>query len=409
MRSKALLAVLFGVVSFAAAARAEIPVSLIKGAPYSRSLVKARLTEKADNQLNFLVERIYVGDEIPRLSLPAYRWPKEWGKAKNGFEGYFVFSQNPDVDTIFPIEGDRARTFYPGTVAEIGERTPEWQPLAEVERQLTAIARRHRALVVAFSRSEELSGFQVVFTNRGNERMTVNRGGLLVYRVFDFRGKVLAELRDPADGNLRTDYVELEPGESTSIDAPPQLSQDLAGQRVKVAVIYTNMAEGPSLWSGTKETRPFLVEIPGSASPSKSSRSKVVVATAPTYTGLAMRAGIEGEVRVNVDVLPDGRVDTAAVIGEGLPIGLNAASVEAAKKWRFAPAEEARRQELVFEFRTVGYCDLAPPPSEQMGDYKVRVWKQREKRDEISYAMGATSEGTLQCTKISTPAPDCAF
>ena len=87
-------------------------------------------------------------------------------------------------------------------------------------------------------------------------------------------------------------------------------------------------------------------------------------------------------------------------------MGLNRTSTEAAKKWLFAPApaQTARRQEIVFEFRRAGYCDLEPPSFERVSDYRLRVWKQREMRDGIKFVMT-----TSRCIAIVEAAPQCAF
>src|SRR5215468_5406938 len=106
MPSKILLLVVLGFANLAAAARAELGVSLLEIAPYCRSLVKARFMEKTNGVLKFEVKRIYVGDETSELQVPAYHWRQAWGEAREGFEGFFVYSHNPQVDAVFPIEED---------------------------------------------------------------------------------------------------------------------------------------------------------------------------------------------------------------------------------------------------------------------------------------------------------------
>lgn len=66
MRSKALMAVVLGLVHLAAA-HAERPASLAEIAPHCRSLVKARFEERSSGALIFRVEKIYV-DEIPEAA-----------------------------------------------------------------------------------------------------------------------------------------------------------------------------------------------------------------------------------------------------------------------------------------------------------------------------------------------------
>jgi protein TonB len=57
----------------------------------------------------------------------------------------------------------------------------------------------------------------------------------------------------------------------------------------------------------------------------------------PQYTDEARSAGVEGKVRVEITIGPDGEV-TAARIVSGLGHGLDEAAVTAAKRMRFAPA-----------------------------------------------------------------------
>jgi TonB family protein len=78
---------------------------------------------------------------------------------------------------------------------------------------------------------------------------------------------------------------------------------------------------------------------------------------------------------VSVTVLPSGEVVNAFVLA-GQPMGLDAASLEAANQWRFAPSETKREQEIVFEFKIAGVCDPEPPPFERLGDYRIRIWGQ---------------------------------
>jgi protein TonB len=59
----------------------------------------------------------------------------------------------------------------------------------------------------------------------------------------------------------------------------------------------------------------------------------------PVYPVAARAVGVEGQVRLRLSVLSDGRVDRAAVVDCSRPgVGFEAAAVEAVKRWRYAPA-----------------------------------------------------------------------
>jgi protein TonB len=66
----------------------------------------------------------------------------------------------------------------------------------------------------------------------------------------------------------------------------------------------------------------------------------------PTYTIEAMRAKVQGQVELEVIVLPDGTVDPARVrITRSLDrtFGLDAQAIEAVKQWRFRPGKQNDR------------------------------------------------------------------
>jgi TonB family protein len=367
MPSKILLLVVLGLANLAAAARAE-PASLFEIAPFCRSLLKARFVEQRGDTLIFEVERIYVADEPVKLLVPVSRWRPAWGQAREGFEGFFAY-RNAEVDAVFPIAEDEVLIDSAGATSAKEGLPSSWAPLAEVEAKLAEVARRRDALALTISRSDrDPQEYQVVFTNHGSEPIAVNRGGRLEYRVFDARGKLLFRKVEP--GRQAPDSVELQPGESTSVEAPAQLQAHVTEEPVQIKVIYANPQAGnePSPWYGKQEAHLWTFQ--------ESLRSGPVLhGPAPSYTELARRARVEGEVRVSVAILPSGEVANAFVLA-GQPMGLDAASLEAVNQWRFAPSETKREQEIVFEFKTAGDCDSEPPPFERLGDYRLRIWGQ---------------------------------
>jgi TonB family protein len=370
MPSKILLLVVLGLANLAATARAE-PTSLFEIAPFCRSVLKARFVEQRGDTLIFDTERVYVGDDPVKLQVPVSRWRPAWGQAREGFEGFFAYRRNLEVDAVFPIEEDRVLVDLTGA-APVEEGQPDsWMPLADFEAKLAEVARHHDALDLTVSASDrDPHGYQVVFTNHGPEPIAVNRGGRLEYRVFDIRRKLLFQKIEP--GRQAPDSVELQPGESTSVEAPAQLQAHVTEEPVQVKVIYSNpQAENePSPWYGKQEAHLWTFREPvGLRS------GPVLYGPAPRYTELARRAHIEGEVRVSVTVLPSGEVVNAFVLA-GQPMGLDLASLEAVNQWRFAPSETKREQEIVFEFKIAGNCDPEPPPFERLGDYKIRIWGQ---------------------------------
>ena len=68
----------------------------------------------------------------------------------------------------------------------------------------------------------------------------------------------------------------------------------------------------------------------------------------PTYPDLARKMNITGTVKIEVVVLPNGSVKDARVVG-GHPVLANAA-LEAAKKWRFEPAQMESSGVIDFKF-----------------------------------------------------------
>lgn len=373
MPSKILLLVVLGLANLAAAVRAE-PASLFEIAPFCRSLLKARFVEQRGDILIFNADRVYLGDEPVQLQVPVSRWRPAWGQAREGFKGIFAYRHNAEVDAVFPIEEDEAldeALIDPAGAASAEEGLPgSWMPLAEAEAKLAEVARRRDVLALTFAVSSGNPAGQVIFTNHGQEPIAVNRGGRLEYRVLDTYGKLLSHKVGP--GKRALEYVVLQPGESTSVEAPAQLLADVTAVPFQVKVVYSNPdAENePSHWRGKKEIHPWIVREPvGPRS------GPVLYGPAPRYTELARRARVEGEVRVSVTVLPSGEITNAFVLA-GQPMGLDLASLEAVNQWRFAPSETKHEQEIVFEFKTAGDCDSEPPPFERLSDYRLRIWGQ---------------------------------
>ncbi len=67
-----------------------------------------------------------------------------------------------------------------------------------------------------------------------------------------------------------------------------------------------------------------------------------------TYPDLARRMNLSGTVKLEVTVAPNGTVKDAKVVG-GHPVLANAA-LEAARKWRFEPAQMENSGTLDFKF-----------------------------------------------------------
>ena len=68
----------------------------------------------------------------------------------------------------------------------------------------------------------------------------------------------------------------------------------------------------------------------------------------PTYPDLARKMNITGTVKIEVVVSPNGTVKDARVVG-GHPVLANAA-LDAAKKWRFDPAQTESTGVIDFKF-----------------------------------------------------------
>ena len=81
-------------------------------------------------------------------------------------------------------------------------------------------------------------------------------------------------------------------------------------------------------------------------------KRKVKSKIAPLYPDLARRMNVTGKVKIEVLILPDGRVKSTRVIG-GHPLLVQACQ-DAVKEWKFAPAPEESTQIVEFEFSGSG-------------------------------------------------------
>ncbi|PYU07618.1 MAG: hypothetical protein DMG34_03415 [Acidobacteria bacterium] len=78
-------------------------------------------------------------------------------------------------------------------------------------------------------------------------------------------------------------------------------------------------------------------------------KRKVKVKNSPAYPELARRMNVSGKVKIEVIVMPDGRVRSTRVIG-GHPLLVQACQ-DAVKEWKFFPAPEETTQIVEFDFR----------------------------------------------------------
>lgn len=82
--------------------------------------------------------------------------------------------------------------------------------------------------------------------------------------------------------------------------------------------------------------------------PLSASTRKVTERVAPTYPELAKRMGIQGAVKVEVVVKPNGTVKTTRVLG-GSPVLVDAA-VDAVKKWKFQTTQSETTEVVQIAF-----------------------------------------------------------
>jgi len=126
---------------------------------------------------------------------------------------------------------------------------------------------------------------------------------------------------------------------------------------------------------------------------------------APDYPPMAVKARLEGTVAVRVEVAPNGEVRSASLVGKGLPMGLAAASLAAAKQWRFAgDAAAVHEVRLELSFSLYPYCGPVHA-AEAMGAYHVRSWARSPRGVTYSFGVGGCREVVETCP---SPAPDPA-
>jgi TonB family protein len=79
-------------------------------------------------------------------------------------------------------------------------------------------------------------------------------------------------------------------------------------------------------------------------------RRKVKSKTAPTYPDLARRMNVNGKVKIEVVIAPDGHVKTTRVVG-GHPLLVQTCQ-DALKEWKFVASSEETTQMVEFEFHS---------------------------------------------------------
>jgi protein TonB len=70
--------------------------------------------------------------------------------------------------------------------------------------------------------------------------------------------------------------------------------------------------------------------------------------TTPAYPELARRMNVNGKVKIEVVIAPDGHVKSTRVVG-GHPLLVQTCQ-DALKEWKFVPASEETTQIVEFEF-----------------------------------------------------------
>ena len=76
---------------------------------------------------------------------------------------------------------------------------------------------------------------------------------------------------------------------------------------------------------------------------------RIVSSPLPVYSNTLIQKGTGGRITVRITVGPDGKVAQASVVDSQLP-DMNTATVEAAKKWTFAPGAGLTEARIVFTF-----------------------------------------------------------
>jgi len=106
-------------------------------------------------------------------------------------------------------------------------------------------------------------------------------------------------------------------------------------RKIAVAAAVAALLAGASAFSQTGST--------------DETRRKIKAKTTPTYPDLARRMNVNGKVKIEVVIAPDGRVKTTRVVG-GHPL-LVQTCLDALKEWKFVSSSEETTQIVEFEFR----------------------------------------------------------
>jgi protein TonB len=83
-----------------------------------------------------------------------------------------------------------------------------------------------------------------------------------------------------------------------------------------------------------------------------SAKRKVRVRVTPEYPDLAKQMNVNGKVKIEARIAPDGHVADTRVVG-GSPLLVNAA-LDALKKWRFEPGPKETTEVVEFTFNPQG-------------------------------------------------------
>jgi TonB family protein len=92
-----------------------------------------------------------------------------------------------------------------------------------------------------------------------------------------------------------------------------------------------------------------LSSVSAQATSIEDSKRKVKFKTNPQYSELARRMSLNGKVKIEVVIAPDGHVKSSRAVG-GHPL-LVQSCLDAVKDWRFEPASEETTQIIEFEFK----------------------------------------------------------
>ena len=100
--------------------------------------------------------------------------------------------------------------------------------------------------------------------------------------------------------------------------------------------------------TGAASTMLLAASLFGQTGTTDEGKRKIKSRVAPVYPELARRMNIAGKVRIEVTILPDGRVKSSRAIG-GHPLLVQACQT-AVKEWKFVTAPEESMQVIEFDF-----------------------------------------------------------